>query len=102
MFLANWARSTVTLLGAATEKAEIAPTRRRTADRETRHVYPHSVQVRPYSFACHGSRNRSPSLPSPDRAHLKAHGLASAELAALLGVWSASLTDLRFDIAAVP
>ena len=74
--LANSARSTPTLFGAVTEIPEIDRTRCRAADRGTRHVYPHSVQLRSYSFACHGNLTRSPSLPEPGpRAH--ADGTAS-------------------------
>src|ERR1700733_8608619 len=74
--LANSARSTLTLFGAVTEIPEIDRTRCRAADRGTRHVYPHSVQLRSYSFACHGNLTRSPSLTEPGpRAH--ADGTAS-------------------------
>ena len=74
--LANSARSTLTLFGAVTEIPEIDRTRCRAADRGTRHVYPHLVQLCSYSFACHGNLTRSPSLPEPgSRAH--ADGTAS-------------------------
>ena len=74
--LANSARSTLTLLGAVTEIPEIDRTRRRAADRGTRHVYPHLVQFRSYSFACHGNLTRSPSLPEPGP-RARADGTAS-------------------------
>lgn len=76
--LANSARSTLTLFGAVTEIPEIDRTRWRAADRGARHVYPHLVLLRSYSFACHGNLTRSPSLPEPDRAH--ADGTASLML----------------------
>jgi len=59
--LDNSPRSMRPLRGAATENPEIAPMRLRAADRGTRQAYPHSVQVRSYSFACHGNLTRSPS-----------------------------------------
>jgi len=74
--LANSARSTLILFGAVTEIPEIDRTRCRAADRGTRHVYPHLVQLRSYSFACHGNLTRSLSLLEPGpRAH--ADGTAS-------------------------